>query len=206
MKKWQQMVLAQAVVRVGGGRGFVSQCLNWRGRPERIVVTAASCLPKLPPCHLNPYYNDRTYELIGPLGGDLTAWAYCLFADPTFDIAVLGCPDDPRDLPAYVNLTVVTPLSLADTLRILPGGSFRADALVLSPAGDEWIKCTVTHRDSMLSVHQKQLITSEMSGSPILSLTGQAIGVLSRAEASPALPACLPARLEVRTAATTDHN
>ena len=94
-KQWQQMALTRAVVRVGDGRGFVSECLNWHGRPERIVITAAHCLPKLPPCHLTSLYNDRTYKLLGPLGGDLTAWAYCLFADPTVDIAVLGFPDDP---------------------------------------------------------------------------------------------------------------
>jgi hypothetical protein len=32
-KQWQQMVLTQAVVRLGGGRGFVIECRNYFGRP-----------------------------------------------------------------------------------------------------------------------------------------------------------------------------
>jgi hypothetical protein len=79
-----------AVVTVGDGRGFVI-----KHRHDRLVVTAAHCLPRFPPCHGASYLEERTYsELLAPLGDDLAVWAECLFADPIADIAVLGSPDD----------------------------------------------------------------------------------------------------------------
>ena len=77
-----------AVVTVGDGRGFVI-----KHRHDRLVVTAAHCLPRFPPCHGASYLEERTYsELLAPLGDDLAVWAECLFADPIADIAVLGSP------------------------------------------------------------------------------------------------------------------
>jgi hypothetical protein len=46
-----------AVLTVGKGRGFVI-----KSRGEHVVVTAAHCLPRLPPCHGMSYTKERTYS------------------------------------------------------------------------------------------------------------------------------------------------
>src|SRR5438552_3247930 len=81
----------RSVLRVGGGRGFVVN-----GERDRLIITAAHCLPRFPPCHGFSYTEERTYaKLLGPLGRKKpTVWAECLFVDPVADIAVLGPPDD----------------------------------------------------------------------------------------------------------------
>jgi hypothetical protein len=87
---------ARAVLKVGDGRGFVIEVPAPQGAPhkQRVVVTAAHCLPYMPPAHMASGWNERTYRrLIGPLGGELIATAECLFADPVRDVAVLGPPD-----------------------------------------------------------------------------------------------------------------
>src|SRR5436309_8411632 len=78
-----------AMVTVGEGRGFLVEA-----RMGRIVVTAAHCLPHLPPAHPASYTEERTYPgLLGPLGGEPTVWAECLFVDPIADLAVLCGPN-----------------------------------------------------------------------------------------------------------------
>ena len=77
---------ANCVVQVNDARGFVVG-----GNDRRFVLTAAHCLPKLPPAHALSYLAERTHKnLLGPLGGRKTVWAECLFADPISDVAVLG--------------------------------------------------------------------------------------------------------------------
>ena len=79
-----------AVVTVGNGRGFV---VSWGH--NRLVVTAAHCLPRLPPPHGASYLEEWTYEkLLSPLGDKPAVWAECLFADPIADVSVLGSPDN----------------------------------------------------------------------------------------------------------------
>jgi hypothetical protein len=99
-------IWTRAVLRVGDGRGFVVERRGYLGHPERIVITAAHCLPRLPPPyehllqlptpHPARYLEEETYpRILGPLGRKkLTVWAACLFADPIADIAVLGQPDN----------------------------------------------------------------------------------------------------------------
>src|ERR1700676_1265757 len=102
----------ECVVKVGEGRGFI---ISYRANvpqppkelPElkgfqapkfiedRLVVTAAHCLPEWPPPCSASYRQERTSQLLGRLGNSANdVWAECLFADPVADIAVLGCPDD----------------------------------------------------------------------------------------------------------------
>ena len=78
-------------MKVGDGRGFIIEAGD-----QRLVITAAHCLPHFPPCHGASYTEERTYpDFIGPLGESAPkVWAECLFADPVGDIAVLGSPDD----------------------------------------------------------------------------------------------------------------
>jgi hypothetical protein len=82
--KEHRTVSTQAVVTVGDGRGFVV-----KHHHERVIITAAHCLPFLPPPCTVSYLKERTYKaLLGPLGSDPTVWAECLFVDP-----VVPCSD-----------------------------------------------------------------------------------------------------------------
>lgn len=108
-----------SVVKVGRVRGFVIEyrisvniphlrtlamkrlMKRFRNRrsffvQRRLVITAAHCLPKLPPPHSAAFFSERPYaKLLGSLGSKKNeVWAECLFADPVADIAVLGCPDE----------------------------------------------------------------------------------------------------------------
>jgi hypothetical protein len=97
--------LTRAVLRVGDGRGFVVSRKNHLGHAEKIIITAAHCLPRLPPPyehllqlptpHPARYLEEETYpRLLSPLGIEPVVWASCLFVDPVADIAVLGQPDN----------------------------------------------------------------------------------------------------------------
>ena len=213
-KQKHQTTLTWPVLKVGDGRGFIVEHQNFLGHPERIVITAAHCLPHLPPPHPASYLMERTYgALLGPLRGKQTVSAECLFVDPISDIAVLGSPDNQElheEAAAYEKLTDVTPLPVADAPKqgtrnkpLFGGGIIETptpgkdSALVLSLA-NAWLECSVTRRGEALSVDQRKLIMSGMSGSPILSRTGHAIGVVSTNDFCPVILACLPARLKIR--------
>ena len=84
--------LKPGVIAVGSGRGFVVE-----GAGERLVITAAHCLPFLPPPLHSFGLEARTYgPLLAPRGEPPRAWAECRFVDPIADIAVLGSPNAPR--------------------------------------------------------------------------------------------------------------
>ena len=109
------------VIKVGAGRGFIIEnrvklppARHLKSKrtyfSKRLVVTAAHCLPNLPPRHAAAYTLKRTYKgLLGTLDGSKkNVWAECLFADPVADIAVLGCPDTQElcdEADAYYSLT-----------------------------------------------------------------------------------------------------
>jgi hypothetical protein len=179
-----------AIVRVGDGRGFViAHKRRQRGysfRHDRIevgvvscpiVVTAAHCLPHLPIVHGEPGWGDwdsTTYKnLLAPLGCKPTVWAECVFADPVGDIAVLGQPDNQalgEQADAFdALLESVKPLKIAAPgkegwLLLLEGVWFRcAVKMICSPV------LGLTAMEGNLA--------AGMSGSPIISPEGRAIGV-----------------------------
>jgi hypothetical protein len=78
-----------SVLQVGDGRGFLVEVANqYFDYPKRSIVTAAHCLPKMPPCHTGMYLNENTYSnLVGPLGEKPSLTVECLFADPISDLA-----------------------------------------------------------------------------------------------------------------------
>src|SRR5260221_9104476 len=85
-------MLTAGVITVGSARGFVVEAAG-----ERLVITAAHCLPFLPPAQSFLGPKERTYgPLLAPLGDEPRAWAVCRFVDPIADIAVLGSPGDPH--------------------------------------------------------------------------------------------------------------
>ena len=204
-----------AVVRVGYGRGFVVDYDDDYG-DHRIIITAGHCLPFFPPCHPAAYLHEQTYQsLLGPLGAEPTVWAQCLFVDPIADVAVLGSPDNQAlydQADAYEALVAAaSPLMIADapaqgrerTELGIPGAPDtwidvptpgRGPVRVLSLKG-RWIEMEVERRGSLLSIEPVKSVVSGMSGSPILSETGAAIGLVSVDMMSPVLVDSLPARL-----------
>jgi hypothetical protein len=72
----------------------------------------------------------------------------------------------------------------------------RGAALVLSLDG-KWLECTVARRRAWLSIEQEKLVASGMSGSPIVSMAGRAIGLLSTGGLNPVLVETLPPRIRV---------
>jgi hypothetical protein len=181
------------VVKVGGGRGFVIEhriCANIpdfetvqsRKRSHsvksRLVVTAAHCLPHLPPAHACPHLEERTYQdLLRSLDGTKSGvWSECLFADPVADIAVLGCPDEQvlyEEADAYRALTDNVP-----TLAIAEALSGRG--LLLALDGVRWIPTTIRIVSgiygTLLSIDPPD---AGMSGSPILNDAGRAVGIVA---------------------------
>ena len=160
------------LVKVGDGRGFVVQADR-----HRLVITAAHCLPRFPPCHGAMDISQRTYDnLLGPLDSEPNVWAECLFADPVADIAVFGTPDNQElydEAEAYEALTEAVPaLHISDAPE-------RCKARLLS-LDQQWFRCAVQHHiDGPLWISDAaEPIVGGMSGSPILDEAGAAIGIL----------------------------
>jgi hypothetical protein len=157
---------------------------------------------------------ERTWRLLGPLGAEPTVSAECLFVDPVADIAVLGSPDTQalfEEATAYDELvSVAKPLPIADApkqcreyVKLLHDGKFggeffrdrpgRGVARVLSLDG-KWLDCAIERWGQGLSVeNDKKVVVGGMSGSPILSRDGRAIGLVSTGGLNPVLRDCLPA-------------
>jgi hypothetical protein len=174
---------------VGDGRGFVVEHrvrvpkiaklkLRMRSFTEHfVVVTAAHCLPSLPPAYAASYVLDRTFKnLLASLDGSKgDVWAECLFVDPVADIAVLGRPDT-HDLDeqshAYEALLENTPILRIGKARNGPGW-------VLSLGGD-WVPTRLELADSTgkTSLHIDPTEPG-MSGSPILDNAGRAVGIVA---------------------------
>jgi hypothetical protein len=195
-----QMDWTRAVVRVGDGRGFVIGTDR-----ARFVVTAGHCLPELPPFHALSHLAERTWKLLGPLGGGVSVWAECLFADPIADLAVLGQPDiqelgnqweayqalvhDVKPFPIG-RLRLRRPrtrLSSGDVYPVLPQA--KCPGWILSLDG-QWLCCEVQADASRLMLGAGSgNIGGGMSGSPIVMDDGSAIGVVTigtlRADGNP---------------------
>jgi hypothetical protein len=185
MVKSKRQKAKSAVITVGEGRGFV---VNGRayfadGPHDRLIITAAHCLPFFPPCSSAAYLEEKTYKsLLGPIGSEPTVWAECLFADPIADIVILGRPDDQvlSDQAAEYEALVesATPLPIADApeqghgwLLSLDGKWFRCNLRIISD-GPLWISET------------EEPIEGGMSGSPIISDEAAAMGVVCLADIS----------------------
>lgn len=165
-----------AIVTVGFGRGFVVQ----GSRERRYVITAAHCLPQLPPAHPASYPEERTFtNLLGALGTAPTAAAECLFVDPIADIAVLCEPDANGDLDtdAYVTLVDAATVVRVGTLASLDAYLFALDG--------QWERCTMRVGSPYGPARALTLVGAitgnapGTSGSPIIDADGRAVGVVS---------------------------
>ena len=221
---------SNAVIKVGGGRGFVIEVDRWR-----YVVTAAHCLPDMPPAHAASHPSERTFpDLLGPLRGPWTVWAECVFCDPVADLALLATPDSNElsaESDAYDTLVEaenVVPFAIGTlafvrkTHRLRDGSTFEdlpeaESAAQMLALDGRWFSCRVKSSGRSLWIEAAASpIRAGMSGSPILTPDGAAIGVvcvgsvihapddplgarLSPREGgpNPALFACLPAWLVV---------
>jgi hypothetical protein len=175
--------LKSGVISVGHGRGFVVE-----GAGERLVITAAHCLPSLPPAlpsfglglppALPPFgLVARTYgPILARRGEEPHAWAVCRFVDPIADIAVLSSPDNPHADDYKALMGTATALSFGNHVR--HPVNFWAPAQLLSLDG-RWFSCTIRHFGGPLWItHAAERVPCGMSGSPIVAVSGTAIGVV----------------------------
>ena len=218
------MAMTNAVVQVGGGRGFVVAGVDVHGMAEqRFIISAAHCLPRLPAPHLARDEAERTLaNLIGPLGStsrkQRPIWASLLFVDPMSDIVVLEAPDGQElfeENDQYEKFTdAIDPLPIGDMplpamprvvrgsndiLELLPWPSTSAFALSLKRG---WQPCTAQFTGQFLILDGPDAIESGMSGSPIINDAGAAIGLISTGgtefNLNPSVVRCLPRWLAAR--------
>ena len=163
--------LKSGVITVGHGRGFVIE-----GAGERLVITAAHCLPSLPPALSSFGLEARTYgPLLALRGEEPCVWAVCRFVDPIADIAVLGSPDNPHADDYKALMGTATALMSAPFRHPV---NFWAPARLLSLDG-RWFSCTIRHFGGPLWItHAAERVHGGMSGSPIVAEAGTAIGVV----------------------------
>jgi hypothetical protein len=181
---------ARSIIKVGDGRGFVFAHRSPRGE-FRLVITAAHCLPHLPPAHPMSYDHERTYEnLLSRLSNKPRVWAECVFADPVNDIAVLGPPDNQKledEADAFEQLVDgCTALRITDP----PVGESGAWAMALD---GKWQHRTINCIGGRLWEDNPK-VASGMSGSPIVDGTGVAIGLCSTGGSETDLTGSLPGR------------
>jgi hypothetical protein len=162
-----------AIIRVGDGRGFIIADKAWF---SALVITAAHCLPFLPPACSAMSLDEKTYgKLLGPLGAAPSVYAECLFVDPVADIAVLGSPDNQelfKQAEAYEALTADHALTLSEARDEETAWLYMLDG--------SWEQVTAKHRSGPLWLEAKpDCILPGMSGSPILTDDGAAVGVVA---------------------------
>ena len=142
--------------------------------------------------------------------------AECLFVDPVADIAVFCSPDNQAlsdEADAYEQLlATMQPFAIADApamgsqLLRLGSGKFGGEienptpgegpARVLSLDG-VWIEGKIERRTNWLTFEPEGAFAPGMSGSPIVSLAGEAIGVVSMNNGGPVLVDNLPELIRI---------
>jgi len=198
--------LVGSVVRVGDGRGFIVHTNR-----ANYIITTAHVLPFPPPPHLGRCLEEETYpHLIGPRDAEPSVTAACMFLDPIADLAVLGPPDG-RELgveyEAYEAFTAaLPPFDIAAPpprsrlkLRPFPADeppdfvphavSFPAHLLSLEGA---WLDCQASNYGGPLVIEPADIVIAGMSGSPLISATGAALGVVSMNNVAIRLTSGLP--------------
>jgi hypothetical protein len=190
----------KAVLRVGDGRGY--------------VITAGHCLPQLPPCHGASYTEERTYKLLGRIGEEPAVCAEIVFVDPIADLAVLGEPDGQElyqeweafnalvgaSTPLPIGGVELTrePITLPSSGEVIPGPPEGKERGCMLSITGEWFACEVRALSRTLVIENAaQRIAAGMSGSPIVTEAGIAVGIvcLNAPGPNPHLAKALPAWL-----------
>jgi hypothetical protein len=199
----------RAVIRVGGGRGFIVGAGD-----DRYVITAAHCLPplnELPTPHLaNDTANLTFRNIIGQVAARrLTIWGELCVFSLCDDIAVFSAPDGQELYDEYERyekftrsaMVIGSPPAFVDPFKFT---TIDERAKFVEPPGTpawvfslecEWLPCTVHNRRWLRITNQgKNHIEGGMSGSPIIDKNGAAIGMISTGDgdANPVLMDCLP--------------
>lgn len=182
------------VLKVDGGRGFIISrrvVLDHSSLPKhlaavglkksrslevRSVITAAHCLPQLPPAAAAALCYERTYQdLLGTLDGKKSGiFAESLFVDPVADIAVLGEPDHQSYFAESENYHDL--IDNAPTLKV--GRAATGPGWILTLKG-RWRRIHLNVLRGMFG-QSLEIDPTEpgMSGSPILNCEGQAVAVI----------------------------
>jgi hypothetical protein len=141
-----------------------------------LVVTAAHCLPQLPPAHGCSYLAEKTYpSLLGLLSDKENAIsAECLFVNPVGDIAVLGCPDDQE----FVDEAEKYDAFIQGIQPVGISNAHSGPGWVLSLDG-QWVRTTLKVIRGLQGVGLSiDAAEGGMSGSPILNNFGRAVGIV----------------------------
>jgi hypothetical protein len=217
--------LARAVVRVGKGRGFVVSGGDDRYVITAAHVLSKPPPPHLMPFgeersylrFLGPRGGKRKriaveclfYEPVSdtavlgePQDVELSdeAERYRQFVADLPPFAVAAPPPMPVGSPRKVKM--IAPETLNGPVRFVSEGATRRQpshfpAHVISLAG-EWTKCDAARdrsRPGLLEVEPENVVVGGMSGSPLISATGEALGVVSTSNFCPVLTDSLPAWL-----------
>ncbi len=182
-----------AIVTVGLGRGFIVEAR--RRVPaipgintvpfitNRFVMTAAHCLPQMPPAHPASFDDDRTFVgLVGPLDGDQRIAAECLFVDPIADVAVLCAPNGQS--PLFYDDWEAWEDFIEGCSAVRLGVLTATSAAWLLTRDRQWDQCSVRLNKhgattTLVLVGATQGNAPGCSGSPIVTSDGCAVGVVS---------------------------
>jgi hypothetical protein len=198
MTEEQLAEAAAAVVRVGDGRGFIIVHEH-----NRLVVTAAHCLPRVPEPFPARYVWESTFEeLIGPRDAEPTISAEGIFVEVIADLAVLGAPDNQSFYDQYAAYEEFIESRPALRLGDIPPSDLRARPLETHPVyvlklDGQWARGRANHIGGPIWLDGPKT-ESGMSGSPILNDRGEAIGVISTGGPDPRLLRDLPIWLAPR--------
>jgi hypothetical protein len=183
-----------AVLTVGEGRGFLVSVGY-----DTVVITAAHCLPHLPPPHPWSSTEERMYErLLGPVGEPPSVSAECLFVDPIEDVALLVEHVEHDDQVRSPEADAYTSL-IRERCSVQIGAMTTAGPVWLLALNGEWLRCDATIRgfEHPLSVDgPPEAYAPGTSGSPVLDARGRAVALVSGgADLNPLLLDSLPLRI-----------
>jgi len=178
MTNWTETA-TEAVLKVGDGRGFILDT------DPRVIITAAHCLPEMPPATAASNLHERTFPVVGRLDEDQTPlWAEIYFADPVSDIGVLCCPDaqtlsdEAEAFDEVIDNAPAFRVSWAPTVG--PAWLLGLDGIWSACVCKSLFRRSRTdHPERLYLRNAKRGLYGGMSGSPIVDAQGWAIGVFS---------------------------